>query len=138
MMIRSIARAVGAVLLLLLVVAAMPTGAAAQESTTQMQLVGSPGFLQRVAYLMVQHARTVKAEALLTACHGSRTNYATAVINNPAGMAQQAAVMLAGGVNLLGTASGSAPNATSSATDAAILSQIATFWSHLAGCDTGT
>lgn len=123
------------------IVLALALGAApvfAQESSTQMQLVGSPAFLQRVAYLMVQQARTVKAEPLNTACHASRTNYATAVINNPAGMAQVAAVALVGGVNLIGKTSGTAPNATSSATDAEILSQIATYWSHLAGCDTGS
>lgn len=124
----------GLVALLLLLGA---VSARAVESTDQMQLVGSPGFLLRIQYLMVQQARTVKAEALNTSCHASRSGYANTVINSPAGAASVAAVMLTGGINLIGTASGTAPNAVSSATDAAILSQIATFWSALSGCDTG-
>lgn len=128
-------RVIGLILVALLT---FPLVGAAIESTDQMQLVGSPAFLSRIQYLLAQQARVVKAEALNTACHVSRSNYATAVLNNPAGIAPSAAVIIVGGINLIGTVTGTAPNATSSASDAAILSQVSTFWSHLSGCDTGT
>jgi hypothetical protein len=112
---------------------------AAPESTVQMSLAGSPSFLARLQYLQTQQARTVKAEALATVCHAKRSVYADAVISDPAGAAKTAAVMVVGGANLIATV---VPNSNSdkidsSATDAAILSQVATFWSALAKCDTG-
>lgn len=118
-----------------LVLLAMPVSAV--ESTDQMQLVASPVFLARIQYLMVQTARNVKGEALNTPCHLTRTSYATSVINSPASAAPTAAVMLVGGVNLIGTVTGSGSTVDSSASDAAIFSQIGTYWSWLAGCDTG-
>lgn len=112
----------------------------APESTTQMSLVSSATFTNRLQYLMVQQARVVKAEALATACHAQRSVYATNVINSPAAFASVAAVMIVGGVNLIGTV---VPNedpdlVDSSATDAQIFSQIATYWDALSGCDTGS
>lgn len=128
----------GLVLLLLLTLGPAALLAQGNESTTQMQLVGSAVFLARLQYLMVQTARNVKGEALNTPCHLTRTAYATNVINSPASAASTAAVMVAGGVNVIGTVTGSGSTADSSASDAAIFSQIGTYWSWLAGCDTGS
>jgi len=111
----------------------------AVESLTQMSLANSTTFRSRLMYLMVQEARTVKAEALATVGHAERSAYAGAVIDNPGALAQSAAVMLVGGINLIATVvTDLDPNKVdSSASDAAILSQIATFWSALANVDTG-
>jgi hypothetical protein len=108
------------------------------ESTTQMQLVSSPLFLNRMQYLLAQQARTVLTEASNTAHHTRRAQYASDVVNSPASKAASAAVLVVGGVNVINTVIGSAPNFDSSATDAAMLSQIATFWNALAGIDTGS
>lgn len=107
------------------------------ESNLQMLLAKDADFLQRLQYLMVQEARNVKAEPLSTPQHVPRSNYATVVINNPPSAASQAAVMIVGGINLIGTVTLEDAGPVTSATDAAILLQIATFWSALAGADTG-
>lgn len=106
------------------------------ESTLQMELARDPNFLTRLAYSMVQHARTVKAEPASTPGHAGRTAYATTVINNPTFAAQQASTMIVGGTNLIGTVTMEDAGITTSVTDAALLSQIATFWDALAGLDT--
>src|SRR5262245_66405855 len=107
------------------------------ESALQMTLAADADFLRRLAYLMTQAARVVKEEALSTPQHTARSNYATSVINNPTGAAQQAAVMIVGGTNLIGTTTLEDTGPETSATDGAILSQIATFWNALAGVDSG-
>ena len=109
------------------------------ESTTQMRLAKDGGVLNRLPYLMVQQARTVKAEADGTTHHVGRAAYAHLITSGSAGLVSSAAVMVVGGVNLL------PPNATTTvnqdgtvttdATDAALLSQIATFWNDLAITD---
>jgi hypothetical protein len=108
------------------------------ESTDQMVLVSSPLFLNRMQYLMDMQARTVLAEALNVAHHTRRAEYASDVVSNPAVKSSTAAVMVVGGVNLIGTVTGSGPTADSSASDASILSQIATFWNAMAGIATGS
>jgi len=133
-----------ALLLLIVLVAVSPLRGESPESTTQMKLAVEPTFLARLQYVMVQQARTVKAEALDTACHAERTAFADRVIDFPPEMAAKSAVMLVGGVNLIGTvtvtpASGDTPESvTTSVTDAALLSQVATFWNALSKCDTGS
>jgi hypothetical protein len=110
------------------------------ESSTQMTLAVSPAFLNRLQYLLTQQARVVKAEALATACHAKRSTFADVVISDPLTSARVAAVMMVGGTNLIGTVVGNAntDKIDSSATDAAILAQTATFWSALSKCDTGS
>lgn len=138
---RFVARFVAALLALQLVgaVAFVRVGLA-QESAIQMSLARSATFLYRLEYLMVSQARVVKAEALNTPCHAARTVYATNVIDNPKTYAATAAVMLVGGVNLIGTVIGNAnPDLVdTSASDGALFSQVSTFWSALAKCDTGS
>lgn len=108
------------------------------ESTTQMQLVASALFLNRMQYLLVQQALVVLSEALATAHHAARARYAGVIVSQPASQAAIAAVMVVGGVNLTSEAiTGSGATADTTATDAEMLSQIATFWNALAGIDTG-
>lgn len=106
------------------------------EGFLQMMLARDPNFLTRLQYLLVQQARVVKDEPLSTPQHTARSNYATMVINNPAGMAPGAAVMVVGGPNLIGTITLEDAGPVTTATDAAITSQIATFWTALSGADT--
>lgn len=124
------------------------------ESTTQMKLAKQSFFLERVQYLAVQQARTVLGEALNTACHSKRADLARNTINFPAEYATKMAVTLVGGVNLIGTVTitpavaddpatlsvneATPESVTTSVTDGALLSQIATFWSHMSGCETGS
>lgn len=107
------------------------------EGFLQMTLARDPNFLTRLQYLLVQQARTVKDEAASTPQHAARTNYASAVINNPAAMAPGAAVMIVGGPNVIGTVTLEDAGPVTTATDAALTSQIATFWTALSGADSG-
>jgi hypothetical protein len=108
---------------------------AMSEAFLQMQLAKDPNFLTRLSYLMAQQARVVKDEPLSTPQHTSRSNYATTVINNPSGMATQAAVTIVGGPNLIGTVTLEDAGPVTTASDAAITSQIATYWTALSGAD---
>lgn len=108
------------------------------ESFLQMQLAKDLNFLTRLSYLMAQHARVVKDEPPTTPQHLARTNYATSVLNNSTGMAQQAATTIVGGPNVIGTVTLEDSGPVTSATDPALLSQIATFWTTLAGADSTT
>lgn len=110
---------------------------AMSESVLQMSLARDPIFLQRLQYSMLQEARSVKAEALTTPYHDQRSRYATSVINNPAMAAQQAAATVVGGPNLVGTVDITDNGVVTTASDPAILSQVATYWNVLAGADTG-
>ena len=105
------------------------------EAVLQMQLAKDADFLVRLQYLLVQEARIVKGEPAATPAHIARSNYATSVINNPAGMAPSAAVMVVGGVNVIGTVTLEDTGPVTTATDAALTSQIATFWTALSGAD---
>lgn len=105
------------------------------ESSLQMMLAKDPAFLNRLNYLMLQTARGVKEEAGDTPYHFKRTTYASQVLNNSAMMVAQAAYLIVGGVNLIGTVELSDNGVVTSANDAAIFSQIATFWNALSGVD---
>jgi hypothetical protein len=107
------------------------------ESVLQMQLAQDRVFLQRLQYLMLQHARVVKAEAQNTPYHAQRSTYATQVLNQPLSAASNAAGIIVGGPNLIGTVTIEDSGVVTSASDAAILSQIASFWNTLAGVDSG-
>lgn len=109
------------------------------ESSTQMKLAKDADFLDRVAYNLVKTAVNVKAEALNTAGHAQRSLYANNVISAPESFARVASVMIVGGVNVIGTVTIDEPTgkATSTITDAALFSQINTFWNALSGVDTG-
>lgn len=127
--------------LVVLALLAAPAMLFAQNvSTTQMQLVASSLFRGRVQYLLSQQATVVKAELLATTCHPKRSLFADAVISSPDGIAQQVSVLIAGSTNVIGTVVFNAnPNLIdSSATDAAMLSQIATLWNVFSKCDTGS
>lgn len=107
-------------------------------STDQMALVSSSVFTARMQYLLVQQARVVLAETGVGGTHAARALYARTAIQFPPEYASKASVMVVGGINLTSKAiTGVAPNVDSAATDAEILSQIATFWNQLAGIDSG-
>jgi hypothetical protein len=106
------------------------------ESFLQMTLARDVNFQTRLQYLMVQVARTVKDEATSTPGHTQRSNYATTVINSPASAVPPAAVMIVGGPNVIGTVTLEDAGPVTTATDPALLSQIASFWNALAGVDT--
>lgn len=121
--------------------AALSVGLLAQSntSTTQMQLVSSSTFTNRLQYLMTQQAVVVLTEVHATACHTQRAAFAMQVIQNPASSASAASVLLAGSTNVVGTVvTDGNGQADSSASDAALLSQIATDWNVLSRCDTGS
>jgi len=84
---------------------------------------------------MLQTARGVKEEAPETPHHVKRTNYASQVLANSALMVAQAASTVVGGINMLGTVDVTDNGVETTATDAAIFSQVATFWNLLAGVD---
>jgi hypothetical protein len=105
------------------------------ESTLQMELARDPAFLNRLNYLMLQTARGVKEEAANTPHHAKRSAYASSVLGNSQQMVQQAAYTIVGGINLLGTVELTDNGVETSANDAAIFSQVATFWNVLAGVD---
>jgi hypothetical protein len=105
------------------------------ESTLQMMLAKDPAFLNRLNYLMLQNARNVKEEDGATPWHYKRTAYATNVLNSSQMIVAQAASTIVGGINILGTVELTDNGVETSATDAAIFSQIATFWNALAGVD---
>ncbi len=108
------------------------------QSTDQMVLASSPIFLARVEYLAAQQARVVLSEAGIGSTHAKRAAYAATLLANLGSFAPVIAITLVGGVNVIGTVTGAGLTADSSATDAALLSQIATFWNALAGIDTGS
>jgi hypothetical protein len=103
------------------------------EGFLQMTLAQDRNFLTRLSYLLVQQARVVMAEAPTTPGHTQRATYATLVINNPSGMTGPAAVTIVGGPNVIGTVTLEDSGPVTTATDAALTSQIATYWDALAG-----
>jgi hypothetical protein len=108
-------------------------------SVDQMKLATDVDFLQRLQYNLVTQARVVLSETGVGATHAKRAAYAINVINSPENYARVAAVMVSGGVNLVGTVTiDGTGKATSSVTDAALLSQVATYWNALAGIDSGS
>lgn len=107
------------------------------ESTLQMMLARDPAFLNRLNYIMLQNARNVKQEPVDTPYHLKRTGYASSVLNSSQMMVAQAASTIVGGINLIGTVDLTDNGVETSAADAAIFSQVATFWNALAGVDSG-
>ncbi len=108
---------------------------AISDSTLQMMLARDSIFLNRLNYLMLQHARVVKEEDAETPHHRKRTAYATQVLSSSGAMVAQAAYSIVGGVNLIGTVELADSGVVTTADDAAIYSQVATFWNVLAGVD---
>lgn len=104
----------------------------------QMQLAHDPSFLNRVQYLMTQDAIAVLSEVNTTPDHVFRVQLAHQVLNNPGQAASNASVAIVGSVNLVAadTTVNADGSVTTDATDAAILSQIATIWNALAGVST--
>ncbi len=102
---------------------------------SQMALAHDPQFLNRVQYLLCTEAITVKNENPATTGHAARAAYAGQVLADPAGKAATVAITLVGGINLVAanTAIDFEGVVTTDATDAAILSQIATLWDALSG-----
>ena len=109
---------------------------ASDQSTQQMALVHSTQFLDRLQYILTQQAVVVVAESAGTANHATRVTFAAKVLTSPAAAASGAAVALAGSTNVVGTVTGSGNTADSTASDAALLSQVATLWNTLAGVTT--
>lgn len=106
---------------------------AMSESYLQMLLAKDPAFLQRLAYVMVTVARTVQAEATTTPGHTTRVQYANAVITMPPQYAGQAATTVVGGPNVQGTVTLEDAGIVTTVTDAALFSQVSSFWNNLAG-----
>lgn len=107
------------------------------ESVLQMQLARDQIFLQKLQYLMLQQARVVKEEPPDVPYHPQRSAYATTVLNQSVMAAQNAAGIIVGGPNLIGTVTIEDSGVVTTASDAAVLSQIATFWNTLSGVDSG-
>lgn len=107
------------------------------ESPNQMALAVDADFLRTLQYHMVMTARVVLSETGVGATHAQRAAYARQVIGSPAQITANAAPMVVGGTNLIGTVTITNGKATSSATDGAIFSQVNAFWNALAGIDSG-
>jgi hypothetical protein len=110
---------------------------AMSESAMQMQLAKDQSFLQRLQYVMVQQARVVREEPQTTPYHPQRSGYAGQVLANPSMSSAAAASTIVGGPNLVGTVDITDAGIVTTVTDAALLSQVATFWNVLAGVDLG-
>ena len=123
---------------------------AQNTSTTQMALVQSSQFTNRLQYLMVQQAQIVLIEGQTStgngdtslnyaaSCHTLRYTYAQQVMISPPAAASAASVLvsgtnIAGGV-IVGTVTGSGNTADSTASDAALAIAIAHDWNTLARC----
>lgn len=140
---------------MLLIIALLLSAApcfAQNTSTSQMQLVNSATFTNRLQYLMAQQASTVLTEAQSDAvnadtfarytagCHTLRVSFATNVLQSPASWASVSAVLIsganfAGGV-IVGTVTGTGATADSSANDTALAKAITDSWNTLAKCVT--
>src|SRR5438093_173414 len=109
---------------------------ASDPSTQQMALVHSPQFLDRFAYNLMVQAMVIIVESSGIANHVLRAAFAEKVIANAPYQATNNAVMIASSTNLLGTVIGTGVTADSSASDAAILSQVNTNWNAISGVTT--
>lgn len=105
------------------------------DARLQMALAHDAQFLDRVQYAMAVVALEVVAEATTVVGHAARRLYAQTVLGNPATAAASFAVALVGQVNLTSatTVVDFDGRVTSSATDAAIASQVSTLWNAAAG-----
>lgn len=139
-------------LLALILVACAVPAFAQNASSTQMQLVNSATFTNRLQYLMAQQAAAVLIEAASDAvnadlnarytatCHTQRYQYAQTVIGNPASSASAASVQISGanfsGGVIVGTVVVVNGLADSSANDTALAKAVTDTWNILAKCVT--
>lgn len=115
----------------------MANSISATEGYFQGRLAASPLFIATLKAQMIKVALVVKAEALSTPQHALRSSYASSVINSPDEYTNRAAATIVGTGNLLNTVTVTDGVAVTSATDAAIFSQVSASWTILAGGDTG-
>jgi hypothetical protein len=108
------------------------------DTRAQQLLALQPAFQSRVQIALCSVATTVLTEQGVGATHARRANYAVTVLNNPPGVAQAAAVTLAGSTNVKGTITITDEGPVTSVTDAALESQVSSLWNVLAGVDTGS
>jgi len=105
---------------------------------SQAQLARDPNYLKRLESLFLSEAGTVAGETPNSNpdIAKARRQLAQAIITNPSGMTASLAPAICNATNLVGadtTYNFEAGCAETSATDAAIRSQIATMWNILAG-----
>lgn len=138
------------ILYLLLACVALSAPAFAQNtSTTQMTLVKSDVFTNRLQYLGVQISKEVLEEAAsasvngaipayTVACHALRANFARQFILNAPALASLTSIGIAGanfsGAVIVGTVTGSGSTADSSASDTAISQAYRILWNTFSGC----
>lgn len=118
-------------------------------STTQMQLVKSSVFTNRLQYNgvivmkeVLEEAQSASANgaipAYTAACHAKRTDYATKFLQTPDAYASLSSVLLStanySGAVIVGTVTGSGSTADSSATDGAIQQAYRILMNTFAGC----
>lgn len=124
------------VIAVVLLLGAAPMLAQAVEvSPGQMMLchdASSGGFLDRVQYAIVSQALVIKAESVGIANHAQRQAMANGVLVIPQTWAALMCVGIVGSVNLQGTVTIVNGVASTSVTDAALLSQVATLWNGYA------
>jgi hypothetical protein len=108
------------------------------EAFLQMTLARDTNFLTRLQYIMVQVARVVKEEAASVPGHAQRSNYASSVISSPAAAVPAASVMVVGGPNVIGTVTLEDSGPVTSASDAALFSQVSSYWNALSGLDSAS
>jgi hypothetical protein len=116
----------------------MPATFAMSDSRSEYLLAQSPAFQSRCAMTMCDVATTVLNETGVGDTHAKRAQYANLVLSNPNAMAAGAAMTIAQSANVKGTIAITDDGATSSVTDAALLSQISSLWNVLAGVDMGS
>lgn len=122
---------------------------AQNTSTTQMQLVTSVVFTNRLQYNgvvvmkeVLEEAQSAAASGVIpaytAACHTLRTNYARNFLLSPASYSSQSSVLIASanfsGAVIVGTVTGSGTTADSSATDGAIQQSYRILMNTFAGC----
>lgn len=120
-------------IIIALVISLLPTLVYADANAAlQMRLAQQTAFQQRVAYILMQEAFIVLAEATNTPNHANRMVFAVSVRNNVNAVIQNGYVTaLVGRPNLVAETtlcSGEPEVCTTTATDAEIASQIATDW----------
>jgi hypothetical protein len=111
---------------------------AISSSQLEFLLARSDVFTGRVQISLTRIAATVLVETGGGAIHPARAAYAKYVMASPAAAANIAAIYLAQSTNVAGTITMEDAGATTSVTDSALESQIATDWNKLAGIDLGS
>lgn len=101
-------------------------------------LARSDVFTGRLQVSLTRIASTVLTETGGGSTHPARAAFAKYVMASPAAAANIAAIYLAQATNVAGTITMEDAGATTSVTDAALESQIASDWNKLAGIDLGS